>query len=161
MREAIDALVSWKPPDDKPYSYGQDPRLDLVDDSRHGIWKFDQPWPEDALQVVIERAEVLFYPDGMEGTVQLRRHLFEGTLRRVTVDRTRNVEEMEVTGYWWDHQPHEGKLGVLSRRVVRELNRIVTARHFVARINYIQEAIHEDLEVLELFVDLAIRNERK
>lgn len=161
MREAIEALVSWKPPDDKPYSYGQDPRLDRVDNSQHGIWKFDQPWREDAQQVVIERAEVHFYPDNTEGTVRLRRLLLEGTLRRVTVERTRNVEEIEVTGYWWDYQPHEGKLGVLSRRVVRELNRIVSARHFVAKINCIQEAIRDDLEVLELFVDVAIQAPQK
>ena len=80
MREAIDALVSWKPPDDKPYSYGQDPRLDRIDNSRQGIWKFDQPWRQDAQQVVVERAEVQFYPDGIEATDRLRRLLLEGTL---------------------------------------------------------------------------------
>ena len=68
---------------------------------------------------------------------------------------------MEVTGYWWDYQPRAGGLGVLPRRVVRELNRIVTARHFVARINCIQKAILDDQEILELFVDVAIQAPQK
>lgn len=161
MREAIEALVSWKPPDDRPYEYSQDPRLDRVDYSRPGVWKFDQPWSEDAREVVIERTEVLFYAEGREGTDRLRRLLLDGTLRRVTVDRTRNVEEMEITGYWWDYQPREGKLGVLSRTVVRQLNRIVTAKTFAVRINCIQEAVRDDLEILELFVDVAIQDPHK
>ncbi len=157
MREAIAALVSWKPPDTQPYEYSQDPRLDRVDHSQPGVWKFDQPWREDVREVVIERAEVFFYPDNVRGTDRLRRLMLEGTLRRVTLDRTRNVEEMEITGYWWDYQPREGKLGVLSRSVVRQLNRILTAKYFAVRINCIQEAVRDDQQILELFVDVAIQ----
>jgi uncharacterized protein YbaR (Trm112 family) len=156
LREAIESLVAWKPPDVQPYDYSLDPRLDQVDSSIPGIWKFDQPWPDGAREIVIERTEVLYYPDDNEHTDRLRRLLLDGTFRRVSVDRTRNVEEMEITGYWWDYQPREGKLGVLARSVVRQLNRIVTAKHFAARINCLQEAIRDDEEILELFVDVAI-----
>lgn len=161
IREAIESLVSWKPPDKRPYVYSQDPRLDRVESPRRGVWKFDQPWPDNIKQVVVERTKVLFYPANVDGTDQSRRLLLDGSFRRVTVAHTRNVEEMEVTGNWWDYQPRESNLGVLARSVVRELNRIVTAKHFAARINCIRKGVHENREVLELFIDLAIQESPK
>lgn len=156
FKEAIESLVAWRGPDNEPYNYRKDPRLDRVDTSRPGVWKFDQPWPEHVHQMVIERAEVLFNPFEVDGTVRSRQLLLDGSFRRVTVIRTGEVEEMEVTGHWWDFEPHENKLGLLPRSVVRELNRIVTAKRFAARINCLQQNIHENQEVLELFVDVAI-----
>jgi hypothetical protein len=157
FQEAIESLVTWKPAVVKPYNYILDPLLDRVDSSVPGVWKFDQPWPEHVLQIAIERAEVLFYATDIQGTVRSRQQLLDGSFRRVTVERTGEVEEMEVTGHWYDVEPHSTNLGLLSRQTVRQLNRIVTAKKFAARINCVQQAIQDDRNVLELFVDLAVQ----
>ena len=157
LREAIDSLVQWKEPDDVPYDYRRDPKLDCAKETESGIWKFDQPWPEEAGDVVHEDAEVLFNPEDTYGTVLARKALFEGEFRRVTAVRTGQVEEMQIVGHWWSEvQPHEAKIGLLERVVVRGLNRIVTAKNFITRINRVQRKIIEQKKHLEFFVDLAI-----
>ena len=157
IQEAIESLVDWQAPDNQPaYDYHKDPRLDRVDSSSPGIWKFDQPWPEHVHQVVFERVDVQCIPSDVEGTVQFRRMLLDGSFRRVTVSRTGGVEEMAVIGHWWDFEPHESKLGILSRAVVRDLNRILTAKRFASRIYCMQETIRQSKQFLELFIDLAV-----
>lgn len=157
MRQAIESLVRWKAPEGRPYDYHRDPRLDRVDDSSPGIWRFDQPWPEYVNHVVVECAEVVFNPTDMLNTYQSRQALLGQTYRRVTVARNGEVEGMDVTGHWWDfRRPYESKVGMLSRSVVRKLNSVVTAKRFAARINSIQKCIVQDREFLELYIDLAI-----
>ncbi len=156
LKEAIKALVESKVPDVEPYDYRKDLRLDHVDCSTAGVWKFDQPWPESVHEVVVESAEVLFNPLDTCGVVRARRLLLDGKFRRVTVFRTGQVEEIQVNGHWWDIDLHEGKLGLLSREVVRKLNQRIVARQFAARINRMQQVTRQGQEFLELFVDVAI-----
>ena len=156
MKEAIESLVGWKASEKKKYDYRVDPQLDRVDASTPGRWVFDQPWPENIHDVVMERTEVLFNKRDAQAIARCRKLMFEGLFRRVTVFRTGEVEQIEVTGHWWDHEPHDAKVGMLARSVVRELNRNPRARRFAARINYMQEAMYHDQECLALYIDLAI-----
>ena len=157
VREAIDSLVSWRKPEKRRYEYRLDPKLNNVDSSTPGLWKFDQPWPEHVREIAIERAEVLVFPFDEMGTYQSRTHLVIDKFPRVTVERTGEVEEMEVTAHWYDLEPHDTKVGLLSRQVVRDLNRIVTAKHFAARINCLQQVVREKQPVLELYIDVAVQ----
>lgn len=162
IKEAIDSLVSWKSTATKPaYNYEKDPMLDRVDTSSPGIWKFDQPWPNNVHQVVMEGTEVACIPSDIAGTAQARKQMLDGIFRRVTVFRTGQVEEMAVDGHWWDFESHEKKVGILSRPVVRELNRVLTAKRFAARINSIQQTTRDNQEYFELFIDLAIDDSPK
>lgn len=159
LKEALDSLLDWNPPEPRKYEYGEDPQLDLIDDSNPGIWKFNQPWPENVHQVVVEHAEVSLNPYDIDGSVKPRFRLLDGYHRRVTIFRTGEVEEIAVTGHWWDSRelkPHECHMGVLPRAVVRELNLIPSTPVFAARINSLQKISHKSQDILELFIDIAI-----
>lgn len=156
LRAAIDSLVSWKEPDDQPYDYRRDPKLDLANETEPGIFKFDQPWPESAGDIVFQDAEVLFNPEDTYGTVLARKALFEGQFRRVTAVRTGQVEEMAVIGHWWGLESHQAKIGLLARSVVRELNRILTAKNFAAVINRVEKTTIASKRHLNFYVDLAV-----
>ncbi len=156
LKEAIESLVDWKEPEKKKYDYRIDPRLDQVDATTPGLWIFDQPWPENVHEVVMEQIEVFVKPRDTSAIARCRKLMFGGLFRRVTVVRTGVVEQMEVTGHWWDHDPHHAKIGMLSRSVVRELNRNPRGKRFAARINRIQEATYNDQDCLALYIDLAI-----
>jgi hypothetical protein len=159
LKEALDSLLSWNPEDKPVYEYARDPRLDELDDSRPGLWTFRQPWPEHVHQVVMERTKVAIDPSDPSGCLQHRRCLLKGYHRRVTVYRTGEVEEIAVTGHWWerrDQMHHECRLGILPRKVVRELNRIPSTPVFAARINCLQKSELQGYPVLDLFIDLAV-----
>jgi len=156
LREAIDSLIKWEEPTDEPYEYRRDPKLDVITELDGGIFQFNQPWPEVAGEVVYENAEVLFNHEDSYGSVLARKAMFEGQFRRVTVVRTGQVEEMAVMGHWWGPEHHEAKIGLLERSVVRILNRIVTAKNFVAIINRIERTTIASKRHLNFFVNLAI-----
>jgi hypothetical protein len=156
VKQAIQSLVKWNAPEDQPYDYRRDPGLDDFDDSQQGIWKFNQPWPEHTGEVVYENAEVLCNPNDITGAVHFRRMLRDNKFRRVTIYRTGEVEQMEVTGHWWDHEPHEGRIGLLPRVVVRQLNRLITARGFAARINTLKLVNRDGQDLVEVYIDIAV-----
>lgn len=159
IRDAIDSLTDWDVPEQPVYDYHRDPQLDNIDESVPNIWKFDQPWPEHVGKIVGENIEVTVNPFDAEGVARTRLNLLDGIHRRVTVYRTGEVEEMAVDGHWWNDEygePQEQRLGILTRAVVRDLNRIHNARQFVARINNLKRTVRQDLEILDLFIDLAI-----
>lgn len=156
VREAIDLLVNSRQPAKKSYDYTRDPLLDTVDNSEPGLWKFDQPWPESVEEVVIENAEVVCHRLDQERALTARKTLLNGKFKRVTVYRTGKVEQMEVTGHWWDHTHHESKLGLLERKIVRELNRRPLAKKFAARINHVDQIVRDRQDWLRFYVDLAI-----
>ena len=156
VREAIELLVNSRQPVKKAYDYTRDPLLDNVDESEPGILRFDQPWPKTIEEVVIENAEVVCHRLDEERALTARKTLLSGKFKRVTVFRTGQVEQMEVTGHWWDHTHHESKLGLLERKIVRELNRRPLARNFAARINHVDQIVKDRKEWLKFYVDLAI-----
>ncbi len=159
LKEALDALAEWTEPDETPYQYYADPKLDEMDKSTPGIWKFDQPWPPDTQQIVAENVEVIFNPLDVQANMRWRVRLLKGFHRRVTIHRTGEVEEIEVDGLWWDGhngQPQERKLGLLSRAQVRELNRLTYAKNFASRINQLRKTIRDNQAILELYIDIAI-----
>ena len=159
LKAALDSLSSWKPKEKKNVEYNRDPRLDVIDDSISGLWQFDQPWPAHTGDVVLDRVEVLVDAAYGDEARRQRHSLLHGYHRRVSVFRTGEVEEIAVTGHWWehrDHQSHEGSMGALPRPVVRELNRIPSTPAFAARINCFRQT--PESNILELFIDLAIDN---
>ena len=156
LREAIDSLVKWQKPEDKPYEYRRDPKLDVMTEQKNGVFQFKQPWPESAGEVVYENAEVLFNHEDSYGTVLARKALFEGEFRRVSVVRTGQVEEMAVIGHWWGLEPHQAKVGFLPRSIVRALNRVVTAKNFAAIIDRIERTTIASKRHLNFFINLAI-----
>lgn len=157
LQEAIDSLVDWTEPEKKsPYNYRLDPALDRCEMPKANHWKFAQPWPEYTGDVVMENVEVFSSFSDASGALQARQSLVNGKFRRVTVFRTGQVEEIEVTGHWYDVHPFEHKVGILQRKVVRELNKNPLAKKFAARINTIQLAMHDDQPYYQLFIDLAI-----
>lgn len=158
VRMAIESLVNSREPVEKPYDYARDPLLDTVDDSMPGIWKFDQPWPQTVDEILIENAEVVCHPLDEQRAMQSRKMFLGGKYKRVTVFRTGQVEQMQVSGHWWDHQPHEMKLGLLARSIVRELNRRPLAKQFVARVNHVNRVLCDKKEIFEMFVDVALDN---
>ena len=109
--------------------------------------------------MIAKNIEVAFNPHDVTGSARTRFELLDGIHRRVTVHRTGEVEEIAVEGHWWNDEfgePREQRLGLLSRAIVRELNRLHAARHFAARINRLRRALFRNCEILELFIDLAI-----
>ncbi len=156
LRMAIESLVDWNEPTSQAYDYRTDPLLDRIVCSSENSWKFDQPWPSESHQLVFERAEVLFNPRDMRSITHNRQLFFDGKCRRVTVFRTGEVEQIQVSGHWWDFELHECKLGLLPRWVVRELNLIPKAKVFAARINCLEKTVRADNDFLDLFIDLAI-----
>ena len=159
IKRAIEELADWDVPETPRYSYSRDPLLDQIDDSQPHVWTFNQPWPENTGEVVADRVEVIVNTEDLESIAQFRFGLLDGIHRRVTVQRTGEVEEIAVDGHWWadeNGEPLEHRLGILSRSVVRELNRIPHARRFASRINCLVLGTIEGHEVPKLFVDLAI-----
>lgn len=156
VREAIELLVNSREPIEKKYDYARDPLLDTVDNSSPGIWRFDQPWPQTIQEVIIENVEVVCHRIDDDRELQARKSLLNGTFKRVTVFRTGKVEQMAVTGHWWDHTHHQAKLGLLERKIVRELNRRPLAKKFAARINHVDQVVRDKKEWLQFYVDLAI-----
>ena len=155
IKQAIDALVDWRLPE-KSYDYRMDPNLDVIDKSEPGIWKFAQPWPNEIKDIVFEAAEVVCNPADENGAVLSRRELLVGDYRRVSIYRTGQVEEIGVNGHWFNVRPHERKVGVLPRAVVRELNRMTTVKRFTARIHSIRVPREPVKGLVELYIDVAI-----
>lgn len=158
LKEAIELLVSSRTPK-KRYDYARDPELDRSQIGDGGVVTFDQPWPETAGEVVYQKAEVICTEFDFNRAASSRLAWMSGEFKRVSVFRTGQVEEIEVTGHWWDFEPHETKLGLLSRSVVRELNRNPLAKRFAARINCFQETTRNRQKYIELFIDLAVEQE--
>ena len=156
LKDAIESLVDWDSPDENPYNYRRDPNLDNCDTTTPNIWKFSQPWPENTGELVLENTEVICSFQDANGAMQARELLMNGEFRRVTVFRTGQVEEIEVTGHWYDVHPFERKVGILPRKVVRELNLMPLAKKFTSRINTVHLTVEDDRPVFRLFIDLAI-----
>lgn len=156
LKDAIDSLIDASEPVEKPYNYRLDPALDQCVTVQPNIWEFDQPWPENAGEIVLENSEVVWNANALGGSLESRISLMNGKFRRVTVFRTGQVEEIEVTGHWYDVHPYEHKVGTLPRTVVRELNKMPHAKKFAARINTVQLVRQQEQPIYKLFIDLAI-----
>ena len=156
LKEAIDSLVDWEVTSKKAYNYRVDPILDQCVCPEPNVWKFDQPWPKNTGEILLKNSEVVYYAADGSGSAKARELLMNGTFKRVTAFRTGQVEELEVTGHWYDVHPYERKVGVLPRKVVRELNLIPEAKKFAARINTIELVVEDAVPVYKLFIDLAI-----
>lgn len=155
VQQAIDALVDWQLPE-KSYDYRTDPDLDRVVESHPGVLIFDQPWPARVGDIVLEAAEVICNPSDVNGAVLSRKELACGEFRRVTIYRTGQVEEMAVNGHWLKITPQEHKVGVLPRKVVRELNRLTSVKKFAARINSMKISRDSSDALVELYIDVAV-----
>ena len=155
VKQAIDALVDWQRPEES-YDYRIDPKLDSIVESTPGILKFDQPWPNEVKDIVLEATEVVCSPHDTNGTVLSRKEMLAGEFRRVTIYRTGQVEEMGVNGHWIKVGHQERKVGVLPRKIVRELNRLTSVKRFAARINSMKMSEGTDSGFVELFIDVAV-----
>jgi hypothetical protein len=156
LKEAIESLIDWDAPEPKLYNYRMDPALDQCDSSDSAIWTFDQPWPKNTGEIVLENTEVLLNKNDLSGPLRSREMMMNGKYKRVTAFRTGQVEEIEVSGHWFDVTPFEQKVGILPRSVVRQVNRIPDAKRFTARINNIRLSVEAGVSIYELFIDMAI-----
>ncbi len=156
VKMAIESLVNSREAIEKPYDYTRDPKLDTVENPQPGVWLFEQPWPKSVDEIVVENAEVICHPMDEDRAMGSRKIFLEGKFRRVTVFRTGQVEQMQVSGHWWDFEPRESKLGLLSRSIVRQINKHPLAKQFAARVNHVNRLIRDHKERFEFYVDIAI-----
>ena len=159
VKQAIDALVNSQRAEES-YDYRIDPKLDSIVEAKPGILKFDQPWPDKVEDVVLEATEVVCNTHDTHGALLSRKELLRGEFRRVTIYRTGQVEEMGVNGHWVKVAHQERKVGVLPRKIVRELNRMTSVKRFAARINSMKWSGGVEDGLVELFIDVAVAETR-
>ena len=164
LQAAIDEFVSRETLHVREIEYEEDPRLDQITTTESGVLQFNQPWPPGFDQVLLEQLEVLPNPHNLEGNTDKRQRLLSGFHRRVSMERTGEVEEIAIIGHWRDHQDgraNEGVLGTLARKIVRQLNKLPIDTVYAARINSAQWTIDDDKEFVEMFVDVAKSSSQK
>ncbi len=154
----IDEFVSRDRLQAPHIAYADDPRLDQVTTTEDGVLHFQQPWPEGFTDVLYEHTEVELNPHNEPGNITQRQHLLRGYLRRVTVERTGEIEQMTIIGHWRDRQDdreNEGVVGLLPRKIVRELNRLPYSTLYAAKINSAVWVRDHERDLIELYVDVA------
>ena len=162
IQSAIDEFVSRESPEPVQVEYEEDPRLDTYTKTESGVVRFEQPWPDGTGELLLECTEVAHYPFNLEGNMLERTRLLDGIHRRVTLERTGEVEDIAVVGHWRTakFQPLEsGIIGCLPRPVVRQLDREHLFATYAGRIHSAQRAVVDNQAIFQVFIDVAIESE--